>query len=125
MEITKDFIEKHGFKRINNSMWKNGNCILQNGYTHKGNSLHRVSPPLLIFVEQIQQIHTLLITKRLPHTNRFVKKFSASLILIAQQPHQGSFSRADITLNDEPFFRTNRSSSHSLNRFRISHNCLT
>ena len=40
MEITNEFIEKHGFKRINNSMWRNENCTLQNGHTHKGNNIY-------------------------------------------------------------------------------------
>jgi hypothetical protein len=40
MEITNEFIETHGFKRINNSMWRNENCTLQNGYTHKGNNIY-------------------------------------------------------------------------------------
>lgn len=38
--ITKDFIEKHGFERINNSMWRNENITLQSSYTHEGSSVH-------------------------------------------------------------------------------------
>lgn len=40
MGITVEFIEKHGFKRINNSMWRNEKYTLQNGYTHKGDGIY-------------------------------------------------------------------------------------
>jgi len=39
MEITINFIEKYGFIRINNSMWRNGNCTLQSGHTSKGDDI--------------------------------------------------------------------------------------
>ena len=39
MQLTNEIIEKHGFKRINNSMFKRGNVTLQNGYTNEGDSL--------------------------------------------------------------------------------------
>ena len=34
MELTNEIIEQHGFKRINNSMFRQGELTLQNGYTH-------------------------------------------------------------------------------------------
>ena len=40
MELTNEIIEQHGFKRINNSMWRNGVITLQNGYTHEGNNIY-------------------------------------------------------------------------------------
>jgi len=40
MDLTNEIIEKHGFKRINNSMWRLGDITLQNGYTHEGGTLH-------------------------------------------------------------------------------------
>ena len=40
MNLTNEIVEKHGFKRINNSMWRLGNITLQNGYTHEGNTIY-------------------------------------------------------------------------------------
>ena len=40
MELTNEIIEQHGFKRINNSMFRQGELTLQNGYTHKGNNIY-------------------------------------------------------------------------------------
>lgn len=39
MDLTNEIVEKHKFKRINNSMWRLGDITLQNGYTHKGNNI--------------------------------------------------------------------------------------
>lgn len=36
MELTNEIVEKHGFKRINNSMWRLGDITLQNGHTSQG-----------------------------------------------------------------------------------------
>jgi hypothetical protein len=38
-ELTNEIVEKHGFKRINNSMWRLGEITLQNGYTNKGDNI--------------------------------------------------------------------------------------
>lgn len=35
MDLTNEIVEQHGFKRINNSMWRLGDIVLQNGYTHE------------------------------------------------------------------------------------------
>lgn len=40
MDLTNEIIEQHGFKRINNSMWRLGDITLQNGYSHEGNSIY-------------------------------------------------------------------------------------
>ena len=40
MKITNEIIEDLGFKRINNSMWREGNVTLQNDYINDGGSLH-------------------------------------------------------------------------------------
>jgi hypothetical protein len=32
MKISTEFIEKNGFKKVNNSTWRNGNCTLQSKY---------------------------------------------------------------------------------------------
>lgn len=39
-KLTKQIIEREGFKRINNSMWRKGNLTLQNCYTHEGVTLY-------------------------------------------------------------------------------------
>ena len=40
MDLTNEIIEKNGFNRINNSMWRLGDITLQNDYTHKGNTIY-------------------------------------------------------------------------------------
>ena len=40
MELTNEIIEQHGFKRVNNSTFRNGNVTLQNGYTHEGENIY-------------------------------------------------------------------------------------
>ncbi len=39
MELTNEIIEELGFKRINNSMWRDRNITLQNGWKCDGDSL--------------------------------------------------------------------------------------
>ncbi len=39
MELTIEIIEKYGFKRINNSMYRKGNITLQNTRIHEGSSV--------------------------------------------------------------------------------------
>lgn len=36
MTITKNVLERNGFEKINNSMYKKGNITLQDGYTNRG-----------------------------------------------------------------------------------------
>ena len=40
MDLTNEIVEQNGFKRINNSMWRNGNITLQNGYTNEGGNIY-------------------------------------------------------------------------------------
>jgi hypothetical protein len=40
MELTNEIIETYGFKRINNSMFKQGELTLQSKYIHEGNSIY-------------------------------------------------------------------------------------
>lgn len=40
MDLTNEIIERNGFNRINNSMWRLGYITLQNGYTDEGGSLY-------------------------------------------------------------------------------------
>lgn len=39
MAITKSVLERNGFEKINNSMYKKGNITLQNGYTNGGGDI--------------------------------------------------------------------------------------
>lgn len=39
MELTNEFIEGKGFKKINNSMWRKDKMTLQNAYTHEGKTI--------------------------------------------------------------------------------------
>jgi hypothetical protein len=39
MELTDKLIEKKGFKRVNNSMWRNGQLTLQNAWIYSGDTL--------------------------------------------------------------------------------------
>jgi hypothetical protein len=39
MDLTNEILERNGFKRINNSMWRLGCITLQNGYTDNGGNL--------------------------------------------------------------------------------------
>ena len=39
MELTNELIESKGFKRINNSMFRNGRLTLQNAWLHEGGTL--------------------------------------------------------------------------------------
>ena len=39
MTLTKNIIERHGFKRVNNSTWRRGCITLQNGYTDEGGDI--------------------------------------------------------------------------------------
>lgn len=39
MELTNEKLKSLGFKRINYSMWRNGNITLQNGHTDRGGTL--------------------------------------------------------------------------------------
>ena len=36
IKLTNEIVEKHGFKRINNSMWRLGELTLQNWHTSSG-----------------------------------------------------------------------------------------
>lgn len=36
MELTNEIIERKGFKKVNNSMWRRDCITLQNGYTDEG-----------------------------------------------------------------------------------------
>lgn len=38
MDLTNKTVERNGFIRINNSMWRYGDLTLQNGYIHTGDS---------------------------------------------------------------------------------------
>ena len=40
MELTNEIVEKYGFKRINNSMWRLGEITLKNGWTHEGDNIY-------------------------------------------------------------------------------------
>ena len=40
MDLTNEIIERNGFKRINNSMWRLGNITLQNGWTNEGGNIY-------------------------------------------------------------------------------------
>lgn len=40
MDLTNEIIERNGFKRINNSMWKLGCFTLQNGHTNEGGDIY-------------------------------------------------------------------------------------
>jgi hypothetical protein len=40
MDLTNEIIERNGFKRINNSMWKLGCITLQNGHTNEGGDIY-------------------------------------------------------------------------------------
>lgn len=40
MDLTNEIVEKHGFERINNSMWRMCHVTLQNGYTHEGADIY-------------------------------------------------------------------------------------
>ena len=39
MNLTSKIIEQKGFKKINNSMWRNGNITLQNAWIHSKGTL--------------------------------------------------------------------------------------
>jgi hypothetical protein len=39
MDLTNEIIERNGFKKVNNSMWKRDCITLQNGYTDEGGDI--------------------------------------------------------------------------------------
>jgi hypothetical protein len=40
MTVNNEILEKHGFKKVNNSTWRKGNITLQSGYTHEDNDIY-------------------------------------------------------------------------------------
>ena len=39
MDLTNEIIERNGFKKVNNSMWKRDCITLQNAYTNEGGNI--------------------------------------------------------------------------------------
>lgn len=40
--LNSEIIEKYGFKRVNNSMFRKGNITLQHGYSNTGTDLYDI-----------------------------------------------------------------------------------